>query len=274
MKTLVIVLAVLFAALLTVASFFDLSIAEYIYNPESAFAKFFASAGMAPQGAVQILSPAMVLAALFELRRTVKAPVITAAIAALVLVTAVALRGTVVDIGRGTGISTAALAAVSCFLILVFFLAALPFAKKKPKELLITALIGFIAVNAGNVILQTLKTFWGRQRFYTMDDPAAQFTKWYLPQNEAVSDKFKSFPSGHSFAAMCAVWFALWYNFIDGLKKYAVVILTVALLFGFAVMTARMVYGRHFLSDVTAGAALSLTSFALAKSLVTRIFKR
>ena len=156
MKTLIIVFAVLFAALLTAASFFDLRIAEYIYNPESAFAKFFAAVGMAPQGTVQILSPAMILAAFFELRRTVKAPVMTAAVAALALATAASLRGTVAGIARGTGVSAAVLAAVSCFLILVLFLAALPFVKKKPKELLITALIGLIAVNAGNAILQTL----------------------------------------------------------------------------------------------------------------------
>jgi membrane-associated phospholipid phosphatase len=273
LKTLVIVLAVFFAALLVIASFFDLQIAEYIYNPKSEFAKFFATAGMLPQDALLILAPAMILAALFELRRKIKAAVMTAAIIAFIFVTAVSLYYNLKGLAQGTGISTTILAAVSCFLIFVFFLAALPFAKKKPKELLITALIGFIAFNAGYLILQTLKTVWGRMRFYKMDDPAVQFTKWYIPQGKAASDAFTSFPSGHSFSGMCAVWFALWYNFIDVLKKYKAVILAAALLFGFTVMLSRMIYGRHFLSDVIVGASLCLASFALVKNLVMRAFR-
>jgi membrane-associated phospholipid phosphatase len=39
-------------------------------------------------------------------------------------------------------------------------------------------------------------------------------------------------------------------------------------------MVSRMIYGRHFLSDVTVGAALGLASFALAKSLVHKYFIR
>jgi membrane-associated phospholipid phosphatase len=274
LKKLVIVLAVFFAALLVIASFFDLQIDEYIYNPQSAFARFFAIVGMFPQDALLLLAPAMILAALFELRRTIKAAVTAAAGVAVILVTAASLYYNLPGIAQGTGISLTIVTAVVCFLILVFFLAALPFAKKKPGELLITALIGFIAFNVGYLILQTLKTTWGRMRFYKMDDPAVQFTKWYIPQGKSASDTFKSFPSGHSFSGMCAVWFALWYNFIDALKKYSPVILAAALLFGFSVMLSRMIYGRHFLSDVTVGAALSLASFALAKSLVTRVFRK
>jgi membrane-associated phospholipid phosphatase len=73
---------------------------------------------------------------------------------------------------------------------------------------------------------------------------------------------------------MCAVWFALWPLFIDGLKKYTHLIFAAALLFGFAVMASRIVYGRHFLSDVTVGAALSLASFAPTYSLVRGYFSR
>jgi membrane-associated phospholipid phosphatase len=277
LKKLVIVLTFVFAALLVSASFFDLQIAAYVYNPQSVFAKFFSVAGMLPQYAVQILSPGMILAALFELRRTRKIAAVTStntmaiAAVAVLLADAVCFYGTLVQIQSEVGVPAAAQAAVIVFFIFISFLASLPFAKKKSNELMITALTGLVAFIAGYALLQTLKTFWGRPRFYIMDDPATQFTKWYLPQGKTSIDDFKSFPSGHSFAAMCAVWFALWPAFINGLKKYARLILALALLFGFAAMAARMIYGRHFLSDVTVGAAISLISFALSKKLIIKM---
>jgi membrane-associated phospholipid phosphatase len=264
------VLTVVFAVLLASASFFDLRIAERIYNPQSVFAKFFSVAGMLPQYAVQILSPGMILAALFELRRTRKSAAFAVAVAALLLADAAFFYDALIQIQSEIGVPAAALAALIVFFIFASFLAARPFAKKKPNELLITASAGLAAFTAGYALLQTLKTFWGRSRFYIMDDPATQFTKWYLPQGKTSMDNFKSFPSGHSFAAMCAVWFALWPVFIDGLKKYTRLILALALLFGFATMASRMIYGRHFLSDVTVGAAISLISFGLAKSLLIK----
>ncbi|MDR2658512.1 MAG: phosphatase PAP2 family protein [Spirochaetaceae bacterium] len=253
---------------LVIALFFDLEIAEYIYNPKSVFAKIFSVAGMMPQAALLILPPAMMLAVIFEKRREIKIQYIIITVAALLLVSAVNFYSTVQDARQETGLSIIVIIAIIIFFIFIFFMAALPFAKKNAKELLITALIGFTAFTFGYWLLQIIKTYWGRQRFFSMDNAAEQFTKWYLPQGKAVSDNFKSFPSGHCFSAMCAVWFALWPRFIHGLKKYTRLIFFFALLFGFAVMLSRMIYGRHFLSDVTAGAALSLASFALARTII------
>ncbi|MDR1148499.1 MAG: phosphatase PAP2 family protein [Spirochaetaceae bacterium] len=264
MKKLVIVSSVVTVILLVLATFFDLQIDEYIYNPKSSFAKIFATLGMLPQNALLFLAPAMAFSAMFEKRREVKTPVWILIIAALLLVTIVDFRDTAIFLQDASKLPYSAVIPIICFVIFALFLAALPFAKKKPNELLITALIGLAAFTVGYFILQTLKTYWGRQRFFTMNDSAEQFTKWYLPQEKSVSDNFKSFPSGHSFNAMCAVWFALWPLFIDGLKKYTKLIFTLALLFGFATMASRMIYGRHFLSDVTVGAAIALASFALA----------
>jgi membrane-associated phospholipid phosphatase len=270
MKKLVISSSVTAAVLLVIATFFDLRIDELIYNPDSGFAKFFAVAGLLPQLIVLLLSPPMLLAALFERRRRMKPAVGIAAAAVILPVTAYSVYGA----ARWIRAPTAVVITVICIVMVAFFFAMLPFAQKKPDELFVAALTGFLVVTAGGAILQFLKTFWGRQRFYTMDDRAAQFTAWYLPQGGGVQDEFKSFPSGHSFSAMCAVWFALWPRFVDGLKRYTRLILTLALVFGLAVMASRMIYGWHFLSDVTAGASLSLACFAAALELSERLIKQ
>ncbi|MDR3130038.1 MAG: phosphatase PAP2 family protein [Treponema sp.] len=261
------------AALLIIGTFFDLPIDERIYTPGSAIANFLAVFGMFPQYAVEFLPQTMLFAILFEKRRSLKIKVMIPVFAALLLITTAWVHDFTGYLKHQTGLPSVFLASMLCFFILVFALAALPFAKKKPNELFTVALTGLIAFNAGYAILQVIKTFWGRQRFFTMDNPAEQFTKWFLPQGKAASDSFKSFPSGHSFAAMCAVWFAFWPRFIDCLKKYTRLILVLAILFGLAVMTSRLVLGRHFLSDVTAGASLSLASFALADYFTLRYFK-
>ncbi|MDR0408895.1 MAG: phosphatase PAP2 family protein [Spirochaetaceae bacterium] len=273
MKKLVIASSIITAALLAIATFFDLQIAEYLYNPDSLFSKIFAVIGMLPQQALLIFPPAMILAAMFEKRgeMTVRNWLIISA--SLLIVTVSNMRDSVNYIRHETGLSILVIIAAVCVLEAACFFAAMPFAKKNPWGLLIAGLIGYIAFALGYVILLALKTFWGRQRFFTMNDPTAQFTKWYIPQGKAASDSFKSFPSGHSFSAMCSVWFALWPLFIDGLKKYTKLIFTFAILFGFATMLSRMIYGRHFLSDVTVGAAIALASFALTKKIICRVFE-
>jgi membrane-associated phospholipid phosphatase len=268
----IIIASIIVIALLVVASFFDLQIAGWIYNPKSSFGEFFEAAGSTPQTILQLIVPAMLFAVLFEKRRTLGIVKTIAAAVALLLVLAAALHEVVRSVKYDIKAPTVVLTAGVFFVMFLLFLAALPFAKKNPRELFITALIGLIAFTFGYTILQILKTDWGRQRFYTMDNAAKEFTQWYIPQGKGGSDKFRSFPSGHAFGAMCAVWFALWPSFIGCPKKYSRLIFALALLFCVTVMVARMIYGRHFLSDVTFGAALCLASFALTKSLVYKYF--
>jgi membrane-associated phospholipid phosphatase len=264
MKRFIVISSIITAALLIIAAFFDLQIAEYVYNPKSVFAKVFAAVGMVPQSVVLLLSPPMLLAVLFEKRRSIRPAVGIGAAAGILLAASASMYGAVNGIARGTGIRVVVLVALVCLIMALVFIAMLPFAKRRPQGLFFTALTGFLVVTVGAAVLQVLKTSWGRQRFFTMNDAGAQFTAWYQPQGGGGVDAFKSFPSGHSFSAMCAVWFAFWSRFIDGLRKYTRLIFALALSLGLAVMGSRMVYGRHFLSDVVVGAVLALVFFGVA----------
>jgi membrane-associated phospholipid phosphatase len=281
MRKLLVIGVLVFAALLGSATFLDLRIDKALFNPQSDFGALFATLAMIPLDAIPVIVPAMVWAVLVAKRKAVKP------IGALVLflLSLAALALLYQDIPNFPAVLRSNLWSIVLLIIALAF-AALPFAKKHPDEFLKTALIALLLLTIGRFILEIVKINWGRQRFFTMTDPDAQFTRWFLPQGKAASDGFKSFPSGHSFSAMLTVWLSLLPACILGsgakAKQWARIIFIIALAFGFTTMFSRMVLGRHFLSDVTCGAAISLACLAAFKSLIeanyerirTRCFKR
>lgn len=113
------------------------------------------------------------------------------------------------------------------------------------------------------MVINVLKYFWGRPRFRSMDDPLKQFTAWYLPQALAAGNEFMSFPSGHSANAAVVVWVVLLPGFVPALQGKERYLGLCAGAWLVCVMYSRIIMGAHFLSDVTMGAALSVTLFFL-----------
>lgn len=59
-----------------------------------------------------------------------------------------------------------------------------------------TALIYFILVL---IVMNSIKTVWGRMRFREMTDPVHEFTRWYqICGRGSFDNTYASFPSGHS----------------------------------------------------------------------------
>ncbi|GHU41779.1 PAP2 family phosphoesterase [Spirochaetia bacterium] len=259
--------------LLLIASFFDLQIDQILYRPQNIFSKIFSGVGVLPQFVIIIFSPSMALCALFVMRRNLNSLYV---ISGGVVVAIAALKFPFIFAVTEEFVRLTFLQVIFLYMLclLCTFFITLPFAKKMPREVLTVAITGALAEFAGAIILAAMKDAWGRRRFFTMDNPALQFTQWYLPQDNAASDDYMSFPSGHSFSGMLAVWFALFPHFIPALKKWTKLILTAAVLFGFATMLSRLMNGKHFLSDVTMGSVLALLSLLLAKLFVDKIFAK
>jgi membrane-associated phospholipid phosphatase len=272
MKKLLIGFAVGVASLLAVGTFFDLPINMALYNPDSLFGKLFGKISLLPEFAIIVMTPAMAGTALYEMRRGLSRKTLALLVLIIALISLANFVKTIGEIKEATDLSFASSILILLVCYAAFFFAARPFAKKQPYEMLIVALIGLCAESFGYSIVTLIKIFWGRQRFYTMTDSAAQFTQWYLPQGKTSSGDFMSFPSGHSFSAMLAVWFAFFPRFIQKLKKWTPVIFTITILFGLCAMTSRIVYGRHFLSDVTVGAAIALALLALFRFLAQKYY--
>ena len=112
-----------------------------------------------------------------------------------------------------------------------------------------------------------IKHFWGRIR-YTDLKSAADFTPWYSPGAAGTGD---SFPSGH--AAMAAFSFLpfVYLKYTGSRLRYLAFALAAA--FTAAVAFSRIVLGAHYLSDVTAGIAITAISLILSGVVVPKRLK-
>jgi membrane-associated phospholipid phosphatase len=258
---------------MTAAAFLDLPLSRRVFRPDSGFVRFFAAWGTLPSYALALLCPAMTAAVLIERLRaigTAQKAALGAITAALAAAAAFTLRE---PLARSRADGVIPLVMFAALLLFAMLTACALFrysARTRPEDLLGAALIGAAAFYGGYLAVAALKVCWGRQRFLSMADPAQQFTAWFLPQGRAASDAFMSFPSGHAFAAMSAVWFAFWPRFAPVLRRWRRVIFALALMFAAAVMASRVSGGSHFLSDVAASAILSLASFAASRALADR----
>ena len=114
------------------------------------------------------------------------------------------------------------------------------------------------------IIVNVLKVTWGRPRMRSIET-IEQFRYWYQVAGPAVSEEFKSFPSGHTANAFVAIAFSL---FIAPQKKRLILwVTTIALTWGVFVAISRILLGAHFFSDVIVGGYVTVILFYLLKSL-------
>ncbi len=158
-------------------------------------------------------------------------------------------------------------AALSC--IFIFSIKYIPQeALLKMKRAAVTVIAAALATL---VIISVMKSLWGRIRFRQMWEMGEQFElfmPWYQPAGKAVSDGYKSFPSGHTSNA--SLLFTVYYLFTSvGKRKTAKWLKPVLVIWIGTVMMSRILCGAHFLTDVCAGAMITVGIILTCK----RIFK-
>lgn len=128
----------------------------------------------------------------------------------------------------------------------------------------IFAIIYLIAILLCN---QLVKSIWGRCRYYNMVDGEhfEMFTPWWFINGLGGG---KSFYSGHvtsSMALLCLLPLATMFH-MDKRKYFALNVLITA----FVVMVAvsRLIYGAHFLSDVTMAVCVCLSIYLLLYKII------
>ena len=142
----------------------------------------------------------------------------------------------------------------------------------------------FIALFS-QVTVQSLKVFSGRMRYCAMnaDGDFSSFTNWFVFMGKRVSsdqrfpatDVYKSFPSGHASAAAMSLSFLFFpfYSFKN--KKVAfTVACVICSAFTVCAMLARIISGAHFLSDVVFGAYTTFLFAFVFTALVPKIFNK
>lgn len=259
--------------LVVLGTFFDVQINQFLYTPGSVFGQVFAVAAMVPIWFLVPIATGLMFgflitqfASLGRLWRLVclglQAFGIYATIERMIeMVGSRHLHG----MPYGVLLWLVILAFMGATVLGVFA------ARRYPREVFLAAFVGLTAIAGSRLVLDNCKNLWGRQRFWTMDDPATQFTPWYLPQfpsaerRAEMGDLIKSFPSGHSMGSISVLWLSMFPPFIPYCRKHQSRwvngISIFALCFWGCTILCRMILGEHFLSDVAISGIIFLLFF-------------
>lgn len=255
--------ALVFVAGFVLAAFFDLELNQYLYDPANLFAIVMEAIGWYPA-----FLPALLLAALWMSqpghqplwRRLVCGVVLAVGLFAVYSMTAGYLQN------RGLPDSVLAsglwlMAGLLFAAALVIFAVRLRGAVRE--KLTFFALFGSIFMLANQVVVYPVKILWARMRFDTMmleaEGVLEQFTSWYRPMGHGGS----SFPSGHTANAAGILVLLVLCDLFPRWNRHRK--LVTCLCWGYIVLmaAARIVIGRHYLSDTLAAAALMALLFYL-----------
>lgn len=130
------------------------------------------------------------------------------------------------------------------------------------------ALLYFVLVL---VVMNSLKTVWGRMRFREMTDPLVEFTRWYqIVPRGGFDNVYASFPSGHSMNSAGVILLTLLPPIIPALKNREKALHIFVYIWCAVVGISRVFMGAHFASDVTVGILLSLAIFEVLRGLIFR----
>ncbi|WP_052377761.1 phosphatase PAP2 family protein [Robinsoniella sp. KNHs210] len=135
-----------------------------------------------------------------------------------------------------------------------------------------TALIYFLLVI---IVMNSLKTVWGRMRFREMTDPVNEFTRWYqICGRGGFDNAYASFPSGHSMNSAGVILMLLLPDIIPALKDKKKLFRICTYTWCIVVGASRVFMGAHFASDVTVGILLSFVLFELTSTIIYKRKRR
>lgn len=147
--------------------------------------------------------------------------------------------------------------------------------EKKKKDAIRYAFIAIIYFLAVIFVMNLLKTVWGRLRLREMTDILNEFTPWYQRNFRGnFSNKFASFPSGHTMNSTGIVLISLLPSFIPKLKGKEKHLRFFAYFWGLNVGLSRIIVGAHFASDIIAGFMLSILLFNLTVHFMGKCFSK
>lgn len=129
-----------------------------------------------------------------------------------------------------------------------------------------TALVYFLLVL---IVMNSIKTVWGRMRFREMTDPINEFTRWYqICGRGSFDNAYASFPSGHSMNSAGVILMLLLPDIIPALQERKKILRVCVYAWCIIVGASRVFMGAHFASDVTVGIVLSFLLFDLTSMIL------
>lgn len=246
-------------ALMVLAGFYDFAITKSLYDANSFYARFFDLFGELPLYAMFPFALCIIAVKFIRLKK----PILTALSVVLLLIS---IATTYICINRFFGSIIGVL--LVCLLSLLFIgLLFFTIYKNKDETLNILFRFAVFALCFCAIILfvnQCCKFLWGRWRFYAIMESGdmSNFTNWWqLNDFNLLDDNRKSFYSGHTTSAislLCLLPLAKMLNI--GKNKTRALTVLIAI-FVVLVAVSRLIYGSHFLSDVTFAVIVGLVVY-------------
>lgn len=250
------------AALLIVASFYDLAINHALSNSESVYGLLFVTLGEFP--AYIILPMCGVIWFYADLGIKDRRLLIVARVASAILV----WLGFFIWGAMGSRITESPkvieLSALYSILFTFFTLLLGKYLKINYTKYVRFAVFALFVMLISLVVIRLIKIGWGRMRYRDMLKVGdfTGFTPWYIPNGYNGNT---SFPSGHT-ASACNIF--IFVVLFKGKCRY--VANGAALLFVVLTMFSRIVVNAHFLSDVLIGGLVSYLCYFIIKLLFER----
>lgn len=247
-----------------VGTFFDYQISEILFNPQSFFGMLFASYGQLP--AMLCFSVSGLL--LIKIKKSNWLSSLLC-ISGFVVLTSFAVLGITLDPmlyipNMSLGIS---LLIAVCIVILTDGLIWKYSDSKDRKQIKVFIFILLGAVLTEIILINMLKIPWARPRMRMLAvQPQAAFQPWWVIGCEmkellitlgVAAEEFKSFPSGHSGNAACAMLLCVLPLISQKCRGKETLLFMIGAGFMLIVAFSRLIMGAHFLSDVTMGMSIT-----------------
>lgn len=247
-----------------VGAFFDYQISEFLFDPQSIFGMIFASYGQLPAMLCFSVSGLLLL--------RVKKPTRLSCLlcyTGFILLTLMAVLGITLD----PMLYIPKMPLFLSFLIAVFLVILTDrliwklsqSADHSHIKIVILVLLGSMLTEI--ILINIIKIPWARPRMRMIAvQPQAAFQPWWVIGSEmkdhllalgVAAEEFKSFPSGHTGNAACALLLCILPLFCQRHQSKVNVLFTIGVIFTIIVAFSRIVMGAHFLSDVTVGMSVT-----------------
>lgn len=257
----VIVVGCILGGLMLIGSFFDYQISQFLFNAKSSFGIFFAGYGQTPV-AVCMSVAGMLLIVITQKRN--KLIMCLSYLGGIVLTLFSIFMMTIDPLlyikGMSLFVSLGIAITIVIFTNVIIYKLTQGTKRADLKKFIILLLLtAFLAI----FVINIMKVFWGRPRMRMLAvTPEAVFQPWWIIGSNAkehlmalgvAAEEFKSFPSGHSANAACAILIGALPLVCQSLKGKEDILFYIGLGLTLLIAFSRIIMGAHFVSDITVG---------------------
>lgn len=264
-KTFIINIGISLLILLLIGSCFDEQISTILYHPQNSIGVLMASYGQLP-AMLCCASGGILMITIADMKKKARA---MGCWIGGVLLNLFAVIGITMDpMLYIEGMSVWLSLVIALLLVAVTDILILKLSKqaeRKQIKYFIIIVVGTMFLEM--ILINLIKIPWGRPRMRMIAvQPEAAFQPWWVIGSEmkdtlmvmgGAAEEFKSFPSGHSGNAACALLLSILPLICSRLKGKETILMASGILFTLIVAGSRIVMGAHFLSDITVGMGIT-----------------